>query len=260
MASAPTRWCRWCVPVRAAHRARSAAAPKTTAYPAQAHGGGAKTAAGTAMAAMPNPDQRLAARGPALLLDAAAHPQQAVRAGRRAQRDQQPSGRSRSVHTRLPARRSVEECPALGGAHASARRYAGWHAERAARRIIYSRVKHLLRFRPMSSAPPSPTTSRPRRLPFAAALRLNRPSEIGSRVPSGVRRAEGALRRHPPRTALQRGPHLRQLRGPVRPAEPRPGPRSSRAGPRRAPGPGWCAWHPACSARTARNAAPPRRP
>ncbi|MFD7304191.1 FUSC family protein [Streptomyces pharetrae] len=30
----------------------------------------------------------------------------------------------------------------------------------------------------MSSAPPSPTTSRPRRLPFAAALRLNRPSEI----------------------------------------------------------------------------------
>ncbi|OSZ57506.1 hypothetical protein OQI_26970, partial [Streptomyces pharetrae CZA14] len=30
----------------------------------------------------------------------------------------------------------------------------------------------------MSSAPPSPTTSRPRRLRFAAALRLNRPSEI----------------------------------------------------------------------------------
>ncbi len=74
--------------------------------------------------------ERLAPRGPALLLDTAAHPQQAVDAGRGAQRDQQPRCRHRSVHAHLPARRSVEGCDAH--AMRSARERKGVHGEHSA--------------------------------------------------------------------------------------------------------------------------------
>lgn len=75
----------------------------------------------------PEAHQRLAARGPALFLDAAAHPQQAVGPGRRTQRHQQPAGRSRTVHAHLPARRrqSPDAMPRQRSAHAGARRYTG---------------------------------------------------------------------------------------------------------------------------------------
>lgn len=55
MAQAPTRWCRWCGLLRTDHRVRSAAAANTAAYANQAQRGGVAAAAGTAIAAMPNP-------------------------------------------------------------------------------------------------------------------------------------------------------------------------------------------------------------
>ncbi len=59
------------------------------------------------------PHQRLAARRPALLLDGAARAQQTVGPGHRAQRDEQPPGRSRSVHVH-PSPRSFGAASAGG--------------------------------------------------------------------------------------------------------------------------------------------------